>query len=66
MGNILSTLVWLFARSFSLFLVARIIAGLSEGNVQLSIAIISDVTTPEKRSRNLVIEKKKLVSNEQI
>ena len=54
MGNILSTLVWLFARSFSLFLIARIIAGLSEGNVQLSIAIISDVTTPEKRSKNLV------------
>ncbi|EPB82002.1 hypothetical protein HMPREF1544_11281 [Mucor circinelloides 1006PhL] len=54
-GNILSTLVWLFARSFSLFLVARIIAGLSEGNVQLSIAIISDVTTPEKRSRSLAL-----------
>lgn len=54
-GNILSTLVWLFARSFSLFLVARVIAGLSEGNVQLSTAIISDVTTPEKRSRSLAL-----------
>ncbi|CEP12289.1 hypothetical protein [Parasitella parasitica] len=54
-GNILSTLVWLFAHSFSLFLVARIIAGLSEGNVQLSTAIISDVTTPEKRSRSLAL-----------
>ncbi|KAI8642450.1 major facilitator superfamily domain-containing protein [Parasitella parasitica] len=54
-GNILSTLIWLFARSFSLFLVARVIAGLSEGNVQLSTAIISDVTTPEKRSRSLAL-----------
>jgi hypothetical protein len=34
--------------------VARIIAGLSEGNVQLSIAAISDVTTPDKRSQSLV------------
>jgi predicted MFS family arabinose efflux permease len=47
-------LVWLFAGSFNFFLIARVIAGLSEGNVQLSIAIISDVTTPEKRSRSLV------------
>ncbi|KAI9476235.1 MAG: major facilitator superfamily domain-containing protein [Benjaminiella poitrasii] len=54
-GNVLSTLVWLFARSFTLFLVARIIAGLSEGNVQLSIAIISDVTAPENRSKSLAL-----------
>jgi hypothetical protein len=33
---------------------ARIVAGLSEGNVQLSTAIISDVTTTEKRSKSLV------------
>ncbi|GAA5804208.1 MFS, DHA1 sub-family [Helicostylum pulchrum] len=54
-GNILSTVVWLFSCSFNLFLVSRVIAGLSEGNVQLSIAIISDVTTPEKRSRSLAL-----------
>ncbi|KAI8075897.1 major facilitator superfamily domain-containing protein [Gilbertella persicaria] len=54
-GNILSTLVWLFARNFNLFLIARIIAGLSEGNVQLSISIISDVTSPEKRSKSLAL-----------
>lgn len=58
-GNILSTLIWLFAGNFTLFLIARVVAGLSEGNVQLSIAIISDVTTPEKRSRSLVREKKR-------
>ncbi|KAI8364689.1 major facilitator superfamily domain-containing protein [Radiomyces spectabilis] len=52
-GNIMSTAIWLFARSFVAFLFARVIAGLSEGNVQLSIAIISDITTPERRSRNL-------------
>lgn len=57
-GNVLSALVWLFAGSFNLFLISRIIAGTSEGNVQLSIAIISDVTTPEKRSKSLVKYKK--------
>ncbi|KAI8338751.1 major facilitator superfamily domain-containing protein [Chlamydoabsidia padenii] len=53
--NIISTSIWLVARSFSLFLLARIVAGLSEGNVQLSIAIISDVTSPESRSRNMAM-----------
>ncbi|KAF7726045.1 hypothetical protein EC973_009110 [Apophysomyces ossiformis] len=55
LGNIVSTTIWFFARSFTTFLVARIIAGFSEGNVQLSIAIISDVTQPERRSRNLAL-----------
>ncbi|KAG0178625.1 hypothetical protein DFQ28_004130 [Apophysomyces sp. BC1034] len=55
LGNIMSTIIWLFARSFTTFILARIIAGFSEGNVQLSIAIISDVTTPERRSRNLAL-----------
>ncbi|ORY92052.1 major facilitator superfamily domain-containing protein [Syncephalastrum racemosum] len=55
LGNLVSTYIWLFARSFSLFLLARVVAGLSEGNVQLSIAIISDVTPPERRSRNLAL-----------
>ncbi|CAO3582217.1 unnamed protein product [Absidia cylindrospora] len=53
--NILSTGIWLVAQSFSLFLLARIIAGLSEGNVQLSIAIISDITSPENRSKNMAL-----------
>ncbi|KAJ8658240.1 hypothetical protein O0I10_005922 [Lichtheimia ornata] len=54
-GNLLSSAMWIFAQSFSMFLLARIVAGLSEGNVQLSIAIISDVTEPEKRSRHLAL-----------
>ncbi|ORZ26013.1 major facilitator superfamily domain-containing protein [Absidia repens] len=53
--NILSTGIWLVAQSFTLFLLARIIAGLSEGNVQLSIAIISDITSPENRSKNMAL-----------
>ncbi|KAJ2850635.1 hypothetical protein IWW36_001746 [Coemansia brasiliensis] len=55
LGNILWTLIWLYARSFELFLGARIIAGLSEGNVQLSNTIIADVTDPATRSRGMAL-----------
>ena len=41
-----------------MFLLARIVAGLSEGNIQLSIAIISDITPADQRSRSLVKKKK--------
>ncbi|CAJ0651037.1 10113_t:CDS:2 [Entrophospora sp. SA101] len=47
-------IIWLFAKSFGLFVLARVIGGLSEGNVQLSIAIVSDVTTHNSRSKGLV------------
>ncbi|KAG0258941.1 hypothetical protein DFQ27_004371 [Actinomortierella ambigua] len=41
---------------FSMLLVlSRIIGGLSEGNVQLSIAVISDITTPATRSKGLAL-----------
>ncbi|KAI0723233.1 MFS general substrate transporter [Earliella scabrosa] len=52
-GNILSALVWLTSRSFATYLLSRVIGGLSEGNVQLAIAILSDVTTPETRAKAL-------------
>ncbi|GAA98850.1 uncharacterized protein L969DRAFT_50871 [Mixia osmundae IAM 14324] len=54
-GNILSSLVWLFSTTFSTYLLSRIIGGLSEGNVQLSIAIISDVTTSQQRARAMAL-----------
>lgn len=54
-GNILSTAIWVFASSFSTFLLARVVGGLSEGNVQLSIAIMSDVTTDANRSKALAL-----------
>ena len=54
-GNILSTAIWVFASSFSTFLLARVVGGLSEGNVQLSIAIMSDVTSDANRSKALAL-----------
>ncbi|KAF9431030.1 hypothetical protein BGZ94_000029 [Podila epigama] len=55
LGNLLSCGVWLFSSSFELFVLSRVIGGLSEGNVQLSIAMISDITTPATRSRGLAM-----------
>ncbi|KAF9947952.1 hypothetical protein BGZ65_008410 [Modicella reniformis] len=54
-GNLIACAVWLFADSFELFVLSRIIGGLSEGNVQISIAMISDITTPATRSRGLAM-----------
>ncbi|KAG0203019.1 hypothetical protein BGX28_004573 [Mortierella sp. GBA30] len=55
LGNLISTAVWLFSGTFELFVLSRVIGGLSEGNVQLSIAMISDITTPATRSRGLAM-----------
>lgn len=54
-GNALSMALWVFAKSFSVFVLSRIVGGLTEGNVQMSIAMISDLTPPETRSKHLVI-----------
>ncbi|KAL5636528.1 hypothetical protein ACGC1H_000475 [Rhizoctonia solani] len=53
-GNILSAVVWIQSTSFASFLLARAIGGISEGNVQLSIAILSDITPPSHRSAALM------------
>lgn len=47
-------MIWLKATTFSLFVWARIIGGLSKGNVSLSMAIVTDVYIPEKRGRGMV------------
>ncbi|KIP08310.1 hypothetical protein PHLGIDRAFT_88266, partial [Phlebiopsis gigantea 11061_1 CR5-6] len=52
-GNILSALVWVQSTSFASYMLSRVIGGLSEGNVQLAIAILSDITTPANRAKGL-------------
>ncbi|GJE84171.1 MFS general substrate transporter [Phanerochaete sordida] len=52
-GNILSALVWIQSTSFASYMLSRVIGGLSEGNVQLAIAILSDITTAANRSKAL-------------
>ena len=53
-GVALSYALWAVSGNFLLFVLARIIGGLSKGNVSLSTAIVTDVTTTEKRSKGMV------------
>lgn len=55
LGNLLSALIWLFSRNFGTYLLSRVVGGLAEGNVQLSIAIIADVTPPQHRAKALAL-----------
>ncbi|KAF7301776.1 MFS DHA1 sub-family [Mycena indigotica] len=52
-GNILSAIIWMVSSNFATYMLSRVVGGLSEGNVQLAIAILSDVTTPAERSKAL-------------
>ncbi|TPX34669.1 hypothetical protein SmJEL517_g02703 [Synchytrium microbalum] len=54
-GNGLSMILWTVSNSFPLFVLSRVVGGLTEGNVQMSIAMISDITTPRTRSRGLAL-----------
>lgn len=54
-GNILSVLLWVVATDFPTFLASRVVGGLSEGNVQLAIAIATDVSTAETRGATLAL-----------
>ncbi|KAG0640410.1 major facilitator superfamily domain-containing protein [Tuber brumale] len=54
-GNIVSVLLWVIATDFPTFLASRVVGGLSEGNVQLAIAIATDVSTPETRGATLAL-----------
>ncbi|RSH94698.1 hypothetical protein EHS25_004503 [Saitozyma podzolica] len=55
MGNLLSAAIWLRSTTFASYLLSRLVGGLSEGNVQLSTAIISDVTSATTRSKSLAL-----------
>ncbi|OBZ70300.1 Major facilitator superfamily domain-containing protein 10 [Grifola frondosa] len=52
-GNILSALIWIQSTTFASYLLSRVVGGISEGNVQLAIAILSDITTPANRAKAL-------------
>ena len=53
-GVALSYALWAVSQNFMLFVLARIIGGLSKGNVSLSTAIVTDVTTADRRSKGMV------------
>ena len=54
MGVLASYAVWAYSWNFTIFVIARIIGGLSKGNVTISTAIIADVTSTKNRGKGMV------------
>jgi len=52
-GITVSYALWHRAASFPIFVAARVVGGLSKGNVNLSSAIVTDVTSREERGRGM-------------
>ncbi len=51
LGTTSAYCLWIFADSFALLLVSRVIAGFMTGNVSVANAAASDITTQERRAR---------------
>lgn len=54
-GNIASVALWCAAVDFRTFLASRVIGGLSEGNVQLALAIATDISSDEDRGKTMAM-----------
>lgn len=54
-GNILSVALWVAATDFRTFLASRIVGGLSEGNVQLAMAIATDISDETQRGSTMAL-----------
>lgn len=49
-----SYVLWALSKTFALFVLARIVGGISKGNVSLSMAVIADVSSLSTRGRGMV------------
>ena len=54
-GNIASVALWVAATDFRTFLASRVVGGLSEGNVQLAIAMAADVSDEQQRGATMAL-----------
>nr|XP_012146905.1 PREDICTED: major facilitator superfamily domain-containing protein 10 isoform X3 [Megachile rotundata] len=54
-GITMSYLLWALSFNFTIFVLARFVGGISKGNVSLSMAIISDVTSPKTRGKAMAL-----------
>lgn len=55
MGNIASVALWCAATDFRTFLASRVVGGLSEGNVQLAMAIATDISSDTDRGKTMAM-----------
>lgn len=54
-GIAMSYALWAVSSTFTIFVIARIVAGVSKGNISLSTAIVADVAPPEKRGKGMAL-----------
>ncbi|KAI9831087.1 MAG: hypothetical protein M1826_003985 [Phylliscum demangeonii] len=54
-GNLLSVALWVAATDFRTFVASRVVAGLSEGNVQLATAIAADISDERSRGSTMAL-----------
>ncbi|OAA62478.1 Major facilitator superfamily domain, general substrate transporter [Niveomyces insectorum RCEF 264] len=54
-GNIASVLLWVMAVDFRTFVLSRVVGGLSEGNVQLAMAIATDISDESSRGATMAL-----------
>ncbi|XP_004072131.1 major facilitator superfamily domain-containing protein 10 [Oryzias latipes] len=54
-GLISSYVVWAVSRSFSMFLLFRVIGGIFKGNVSLCTAVVADLPCPKARNRGMAM-----------
>ena len=52
-GVAFSYVLWAMSYNFTIFVVARIIGGISKGNVSLSTAVVADILPPERRGKGM-------------
>ncbi|XP_061623039.1 major facilitator superfamily domain-containing protein 10 isoform X1 [Phyllopteryx taeniolatus] len=54
-GIMSAYVVWALSRSFAMFLLFRVIAGVCKGNVSLCTAIVADLADPKARNRGMAM-----------
>eukprot|EP00124_Ichthyophonus_hoferi_P002702 Ihof_evm3s196 gene=Ihof_evmTU3s196 len=54
LGTAMSYTIWLVSSSFELFVLSRVIGGLTRGNIHLLLAVVSDITTPGTRNKGMM------------
>ncbi len=54
-GLAFSYVLWFFAGSFSLLVLARVVGGMMSGNISTATAIVSDVTDHKTRSKGMAV-----------
>jgi predicted MFS family arabinose efflux permease len=54
-GNVFSVALWVAATDFRTFLASRVVGGLSEGNVQLAMAMATDVSDESQRGATMAL-----------